>query len=121
MSVLAGYLLLPGLRTGIVGARVRFMRDDLRTNVRDLVEQLRPASWHLRAARIADITRFSLPALLRYEDRNSMAHSVEARVPYVDGDVVCCALRLPERSLLKKGFLQSTLFASSRRAGCLQR
>jgi asparagine synthase (glutamine-hydrolysing) len=29
-----------------------------------------------------------LPALLRYEDRNSMAHAVEARVPYLDHRLV---------------------------------
>jgi len=35
---------------------------------------------HLRDS----LTEGSLPHLLRYEDRNSMAFSVEARVPYVD-------------------------------------
>jgi asparagine synthase (glutamine-hydrolysing) len=31
-----------------------------------------------------EIQNTCLPALLHYEDRNSMAHSVEARVPYLD-------------------------------------
>jgi asparagine synthase (glutamine-hydrolysing) len=31
-----------------------------------------------------DLTKYSLPALLRYEDKNSMAFSVEGRVPYLD-------------------------------------
>lgn len=30
------------------------------------------------------LTGYSLPALLRYEDRDSMAHSIEARVPFLD-------------------------------------
>lgn len=30
------------------------------------------------------LTRYSLPMLLRFEDRNSMAHSIEARVPFLD-------------------------------------
>jgi len=32
----------------------------------------------------ADMTHFSLPVLLRYEDRNTMAFGVESRVPFVD-------------------------------------
>lgn len=32
----------------------------------------------------ADLTAYSLPALLHYEDRNSMAHSIEAREPLLD-------------------------------------
>lgn len=35
----------------------------------------------------SDLIRFSIPALLRYEDRNSMAHSVEAREPLLDHEL----------------------------------
>lgn len=42
----------------------------------------------------------SLPALLRYEDRNSMAHSVESRVPFLTPALVDFLLRLPEEYLL---------------------
>ncbi len=38
-----------------------------------------------------------LPALLRYEDRNSMAHSIEARVPFLDYRLVDFLFTLPER------------------------
>jgi asparagine synthase (glutamine-hydrolysing) len=38
----------------------------------------------------------SLPSLLRYEDRNSMAHSIEARVPILDHRVVEFAFQLPD-------------------------
>jgi asparagine synthase (glutamine-hydrolysing) len=33
---------------------------------------------------VLDITRYSVPSLLRYEDRNSMAWSIESRVPFLD-------------------------------------
>jgi asparagine synthase (glutamine-hydrolysing) len=32
----------------------------------------------------ADVSRYNIRSLLRYEDRNSMAHSMESRVPYLD-------------------------------------
>jgi asparagine synthase (glutamine-hydrolysing) len=32
----------------------------------------------------ADLFRFSLPVLLRYEDRNTMAFGLESRVPFID-------------------------------------
>jgi asparagine synthase (glutamine-hydrolysing) len=40
-------------------------------------------------------TTTQLPALLRFEDRNSMAHSLEARVPFLDHRLVEFAFRLP--------------------------
>jgi asparagine synthase (glutamine-hydrolysing) len=38
-----------------------------------------------------------LPGLLRYEDRNSMAFGIEARVPFLDHRLVESALALPDR------------------------
>jgi asparagine synthase (glutamine-hydrolysing) len=43
----------------------------------------------------AATTSMGLPALLRYEDRNSMAHSIEARVPFLDHRLVELCFRLP--------------------------
>ena len=37
---------------------------------------------------IANMMSLSLPKLLRYEDRNSMAHSIEARLPFLDHKLV---------------------------------
>jgi asparagine synthase (glutamine-hydrolysing) len=37
---------------------------------------------------VANLLGLSLPKLLRYEDRNSMAHSIEARLPFLDHPLV---------------------------------
>ncbi len=42
-----------------------------------------------------DVEKYSLPVLLRYEDKNSMSHSVESRVPFLDHRIVEFALNIP--------------------------
>ena len=42
------------------------------------------AGGYLRRQMQLILTRRGLPELLHYEDRNSMAHSLEARVPFLD-------------------------------------
>src|SRR5207245_5724067 len=44
-----------------------------------------------------------LPQLLRNEDRNAMAFSIETRHPYLDADLVELALRAPEEQLVSAG------------------
>jgi asparagine synthase (glutamine-hydrolysing) len=50
-----------------------------------------------------NLTQTSLPKLLHYEDRNSMAFSVEARVPFLDYRIVEFAYNLPLECLIKDG------------------
>jgi asparagine synthase (glutamine-hydrolysing) len=45
----------------------------------------------------------SLPALLRYEDRNSMAWSIESRVPFLDYRLVELTFALPDEMKLDSG------------------
>ena len=42
----------------------------------------------------------SLPMLLRFEDRNSMASSIESRLPFLTPDLAELLLRLPEEHIL---------------------
>lgn len=56
-----------------------------------------------------DIVSESLPALLRYEDRNSMAFGIEARVPFLDVRVVELAMRLPDRMKVNNGMTKAVL------------
>jgi len=51
-----------------------------------------------------DITKYSLPTLLRYEDRNAMGNSVESRLPYMDHQLVELGLALPEALKLRAGY-----------------
>ena len=42
-----------------------------------------------------------LPALLHFEDRNSMAHSIEARVPFLDYQLAEFCLNIPTEYKIK--------------------
>ncbi|MGI9435516.1 MAG: asparagine synthase (glutamine-hydrolyzing) [Geminicoccaceae bacterium] len=46
----------------------------------------------------------TLPALLRYADRNSMAFAREARLPFLDYELVNFCLRLPDHFLIRHGW-----------------
>jgi asparagine synthase (glutamine-hydrolysing) len=51
-----------------------------------------------------DLVRLSLPVLLRYEDRNSMAHSIETRLPFLDYRLVEFLVNCPEHLKLRAGW-----------------
>jgi asparagine synthase (glutamine-hydrolysing) len=80
-----------------------------------LRREVEPADWLVEpAAPLEDtlrrhLTTIGLPALLRFEDRNSMAHSIEARVPLLDHRLVEYALALPTTSKLRGAETKSVL------------
>jgi len=49
------------------------------------------------------ITSLTIPTLLHYEDRSSMAFSIESRVPFLDYRIVEFGLNLKPEHLMKKG------------------
>jgi asparagine synthase (glutamine-hydrolysing) len=68
--------------------------------------------WQLHEHQWADLRYWSLPVLLRYQDRNSMAHGVEARVPMVDHQFVELALTLPEEFFFRHGMTKRLIVAA---------
>ena len=62
------------------------------------------ASWNDFALQNLEISSTNLPVLLRYEDKNSMAHSIETRLPFLDYRVLETALSLPNHFKIKEGW-----------------
>jgi len=56
-----------------------------------------------------ELAATNLPALLHYEDRNSMAFSIESRVPYLDVRLVEYIAALPLSQKIRKGVTKFSL------------
>jgi asparagine synthase (glutamine-hydrolysing) len=66
----------------------------------------------LKERLLQDLLTYSLPCLLRYEDRNSMAFSIESRVPYLDQELVDHILSLPDDAIIRHGWSRWILRAA---------
>ena len=96
---------------------VRYLPKLLRSRLPSIADYLTPAglsAWDtsalqlgggrsVRDRQIQDMTRLSVPSLLRYEDRNSMAWSIESRVPFLDYRLVEWLVCLPTSLKLSRG------------------
>ena len=60
------------------------------------------------------IQQLTLPMLLHWEDRNSMAHSVESRVPFLDHELVELALSMPDEFKIRRGVTKRILKSALR-------
>lgn len=64
---------------------------------------------------LQSLTTGGLPSLLRYEDRNSMAFSIESRVPFLTPKLVEFVYSLPEEYLIGRDGLSKAVFRSAMR------
>jgi asparagine synthase (glutamine-hydrolysing) len=66
-------------------------------------------SHSVRVMSLTQLTAASLPMLLHWEDRDSMAHSIEARVPFLDYRLVEFVLGLPDEYKIADGMTKRVL------------
>jgi asparagine synthase (glutamine-hydrolysing) len=75
----------------------------------DLANPLPDRGFSLNRALYSDLTKYSIPQLLRYEDKNSMRWSIETRVPFLDYRFVELAMSLPSSCKIQKGVTKHIL------------
>ena len=75
------------------------------------LEEIKTLKWHRDAQNLtpceyrkAEIFRIHLPRLLKWEDRNSMAFSIESRVPFLDVNLVELLLSVNPEMNMRKGW-----------------
>lgn len=76
---------------------------------RDPITEAGARSPSIREISLAQLTRGNIQMLLHWEDRNSMAHSIESRVPFLDYRLVEFALGLPDEFKIREGVTKSVL------------
>jgi len=69
----------------------------------------------LRDELLDAVSRLHLPSLLRYEDRTAMAHSIEARVPFLTVPMAEFVLSLPEDYLVSSDGTTKSVFRAAMR------
>ncbi len=63
----------------------------------------------MRSRQMLDIDHYSVPALTQYEDRNSMAASIEVRLPFLDFRIVDFLVNVPVEYKLRDGWTKHLL------------
>ncbi len=96
--------------------QVRLARRDASSPLltRDFAALITPNPLHASDTRLGPslrqaVFRTPLPQYLRIEDRNSMAHSIESRVPFLDHRLVEFGLRLPLEAQMWDGWNKRSL------------
>jgi asparagine synthase (glutamine-hydrolysing) len=107
MSSLAGYRQITASRRLAEGRGLRFLTPEFRALASPAMEA--PAGQTLGIALERAVRQSPLPHYLRIEDRNSMAHSVESRVPFLDHRLVEQAMALPAQWKMFDGWNKRVL------------
>lgn len=94
---------LPAIFRGPFSLTARVGTPEFKGNFRNNVSGLGIAESIAERQKI-DLTYSSIPSLLHHEDRISMAHSVESRLPFLDYELVEFAVNCPAHLKLRDGW-----------------
>ena len=105
----AAYMWLPEIRLRRYYIRIGpFLTDAFKRDASAIATQcFRGQSGH--DFFVQEVESLGLPSLLRYEDRNSMAFSVESRLPYLDPRILDLAYSLRSWDRIEEGWSKAVL------------
>jgi asparagine synthase (glutamine-hydrolysing) len=103
LLMMYAYMSFPNLRKIRLRARCNFIKKELLDSVSwEYLKELNEKD--ITKLQVNEISRFNLPALLRYEDKNSMRFAIETRLPFLDYRVVEFALSTPVAHKIHRGW-----------------
>ncbi len=74
-----------------------------------ILEEISKKYLQIRELQYYEIYKTQLPHLLKYEDKNSMIHSIETRLPFIDYQTMETALSLNNNFKISKGWTKYIL------------
>lgn len=109
LAAYGAYFGSPHVRRARLSRRSWFLDPEIRRRADATIDQMAQGFFDLGRLQRSELQQHCLPHLLRYEDRNSMGFSIEARVPFVTRTVVECALALRPRDKIRDGYTKFAL------------
>jgi asparagine synthase (glutamine-hydrolysing) len=103
------YFLNPPIRKIILSKRTSFLKPIFKKGVFNKLQLIKNSFLSLNKLQYLEIQSLQLPHLLKYEDRNSMAFSIEARVPFVDYNCIESAIALQPEEKINNGYTKFIL------------
>lgn len=102
------YFSISGIRIRNLKRKFRFLKKEY---IKDFpnIAKLTQAFRDIRKMQKLEIETFQLPHLLRYADKNSMRHSIEARVPFLDHELVETCYGINNNLKIKDGWTKHIL------------
>lgn len=102
--------LIPKIADYIVVFRnLRYIKWNILKKFNFYSEFVKNSKINLENLRVKELLNTNLQSLLRFEDRNSMAFSIESRVPFLDKDVFQSICALDINDLVKNGNLKNPI------------
>ena len=90
--------------------RHNYIKKDVLSSFESVILKESAANYlDIGALQKLELQKTQLPHLLKYEDKNSMANSVETRLPFLDYRCVELALSLPDTFKIKDGWTKFVL------------
>jgi asparagine synthase (glutamine-hydrolysing) len=104
------YFVYPSVRMEFLRRKFTFIYKDYFNLInKDIIRESSKNYNDLAMLQRFELLKMQLPHLLKYEDRNSMHHSVESRLPFIDYRLVETALSINSRYKIKDGWTKYLL------------
>jgi asparagine synthase (glutamine-hydrolysing) len=104
------YFTSPSVRIAFLRNRFSFIKKDFFNLIsKHLIFESSESYNNIIALQKNEINSLQLPHLLRYEDRNSMSHSIESRLPFLDYRMVEASLSLNNNFKIRDGWTKYIL------------